>query len=144
MSVDLFDTVLVPIADPDDAARTARALRPYLDADSAVIVTHVVPKGEGVPDKASVEQRESYAEEAYEAFLAEIDADVGEVTPLTLYGRDVAATIADGAVEAGATAIAFVPREATRWVKIFTGDVSSRLVSDSDVPVISLPGGDDE
>ena len=141
MTADLFKTVLVPIADPDDARRTARALKPHLNTDSAVIVTHVVPKGGGVPDKASVEQREEYAEAAYEGFRDEFGADVGELTPLTLYGRDVAETIADGAIEAGATAIAFVPREASRWAKLLSGDVSERLVMGSDVPVVALPGG---
>ena len=146
MTVDLFETVLVPIADPDDAARTARALRPYLGPDSAVIVTHVVPKGDGVPDKTSVEQRETYAEAAYESFLEAIGDDVAELTPLTLYGRDVAETILEGAAEADATAIAFVPREANRWVRMFTGDVAHDLVTDSDLPVVSLPDeadGDD-
>jgi nucleotide-binding universal stress UspA family protein len=136
---DLFETVLVPIADPEDAGRTARALRPHLDADSAVIVAHVVPKGDGVPDKAAVEQREAYAETAYEAFVAEFGDGVGEVTPLTLYGRDVAETLREGAAEADATAIAFVPRDANRWVRMFTGDVAYDLVTDSDVPVVSLP-----
>ena len=144
MSTDLFETVVVPIADPDDARRTARAINPYLSADSVVIVTHVVPKGGGVPDKASVEQREEYAERAYEEFFDEFGSAVDEVTPLTLYGRNVAETIADGAIEAGATAIVFVPREASRWAKLLSGDVSERLISGSDVPVVALPGDEED
>jgi hypothetical protein len=34
MNDDLFERILVPIASPDDAEATARALRPHLDTDT--------------------------------------------------------------------------------------------------------------
>ena len=139
MSKDLLGTVLVPIADSEDAREAARAIETCLSADSEVIVAHVVPKGEGVPDKASVEQREEYAERAYEAFYDELP-DGPSVTPLTLYGRDVAETIVEGALEADATAIAYTPREMSRWAKLLTSDVSEGLRENGELPVVVLPG----
>jgi len=138
---DLMDTVVVPVADPEDARETARALAPYLTADTELLVVHVVPKGEGVPDKASVEQREAYAESAYQEFLAELPEDVS-MSPVTLYGRDVGDTIVEGALEAGATAIAYTPRGISRWLKLLTGSVSTDLIENDALPVLVLPSGD--
>lgn len=139
MGTDIFGTVVVPIADPDDANETARLIRKYLHADSEIIVTHVVPKGGGVPDKASVEQREEFAERAYQAFLEEIGDDVSSITPLTLYGRNVGETIVEGAREADATAIVYTPRGVSRWVKLLTADVSDELLGNRSIPVVVLP-----
>ena len=41
MNEALFERILVPIASPEDAEATARALRPHLDSDTTLIVTHV-------------------------------------------------------------------------------------------------------
>lgn len=139
MSENLFGTVLVPVADPDDARRTARALRAYLGTDSNVIVAHVVPKGDGVPDKASIEQRERYAERAYEAFLDELRADEMRMTPVTLYGRNVPETIVDGARDAGATAIVFTPRGVSDWTKLIGKSLTDELIAETDRPVLVLP-----
>lgn len=139
MTEDIFETVYVPIANPEDAASTARAVRRYAHDDSEVVVVHVVEKDEGVPDKVSVEQREQFAEEAYETFRDVLPAGWGSVRFETLYGRDVAGTIVEGADAADATVIAFTPRGGNRWVRLVTGDVARDLIENSDVPVISLP-----
>lgn len=139
MSRDLFGTVYVPVANPEDAEATARAVQHYAREDSTVIVTHVVEKGEGVPDKASVEQREQYAEEAYETFLDVLPEGWGDIRFETLYGRNVAQTIINGANDADATVIAFTPRGGSRWARLVTGDVARTLLENSDIPVISLP-----
>lgn len=139
MSGDLFETVLVPIANPDDAEATARAINRYANPESTIIVTHVVEKGEGVPDKLSVEQRERYAEEAYETFLELFPDQFASLQFVTLYGRDVAETLIEGADEAGATLIAFTPRGGSRWKRLITGDVARNLIDHSDIPVIALP-----
>ncbi len=141
--IDLLDTVLVPIADPADARETARALAPYLAADTELLVAHVVPKGEGVPDKAAVAQREQYAGEAYEAFNEELPDDVA-MSPVTLYGRDVGETIVEGALEAEATAIAYTPRGLSRWMKLLTGSVADDILENGDLPVLVLPDVGDE
>jgi nucleotide-binding universal stress UspA family protein len=139
MAPNLFATVVVPIADPDDARETARAIRPYLDRDTELLVTHVVPKGGGVPDKASVEQREEFAEQAYQAFYDELSDEIASITPLTLYGRNVGETIVEGAREADATAIAYTPRGLSGWMKLLTGNVSEELLENGRLPVVVLP-----
>lgn len=139
MTGDIFETVYVPIANPEDAAVTARAVHHYAHEDSEVVVCHVVEKGEGAPDKASVEQREQFAEEAYEIFQDVLPDGWGTVRFVTLYGRNVAETILEGVEEAGATVIAFTPRGGSRWARLVTGDVARNLIDDSEVPVISLP-----
>ena len=139
MAGEIFETVYVPIANPDDAEETARAVHRYAHEDSGVIVTHVVEKGEGVPDKLSVEQREQYAEEAYETFQDVLPEGWGDVQFETLYGRNVAETIIEGATDADATVIAFTPRGGSRWVRLVTGDVARNLIDNSPIPVISLP-----
>lgn len=141
MGRNLFETVLVPIADPDDARETARAVRPYLDDGTELLVAHVVEKGGGVPDKAAVEQREDYAEDAYGTFREELPEGV-TMTSVTLYGRDVGETIVDGALEADASAIAYTPRGLNRWMKLLTGSVSSDIIENGELPVVVLPGDD--
>ena len=139
MSGGLFETVFVPIANPTDAEETAQAIHHYASPESEIIVTHVVEKAGGAPDKVSVEQRERYAEEAYETFVDVLPEHWGNIRFLTLYGRDVGATISEGAEEAGATVIAFTPRGGSRWARLITGDIARDLIDTSDVPVISLP-----
>jgi nucleotide-binding universal stress UspA family protein len=138
MNEDLFETVFVPVAEPADARQTADAVEPYVGAETELLVAHVVPKGGGVPDKASVEQREQYAEEAYQAFRDRLAPGVG-MTPVTLYGRDVGETIVDGALEADATVIAYTPREVSRWAELLTETVSDDVLENGEVPVLVLP-----
>lgn len=139
MSGGLFETVFVPIANPKDADATAQAIHHYASPESEIIVTHVVEKAGGAPDKVSVEQRERYAEEAYETFVDVLPEQWENIRFLTLYGRDVAATICEGAEEAGATVIAFTPRGGSRWARLVTGDIARNLIDTSDIPVVSLP-----
>jgi len=144
MSDSLLGTVLVPIASEDDAAATAEALRPYLDADPEVRVVHVIEKAGGAPDKASVEQREELAARIFDVVERRF-ADTGvDVTSEVLYGTDVADAVLAAADEIGASAIAFTPRGASRWLKLISGDVSGALVRKTDRPVLVLPAPDDE
>lgn len=139
MSGDIFETVYVPIADPADAEETARAIQHYADDDSEVIVSHVVEKAGGAPDKLSVEQRERYAEEVYETFLETLPENWGTLRFETLYGRDVGETISEGAVDAGATVVAFTPRGGARWARLVSGDVARTLIDNTRIPVVALP-----
>ncbi|QCJ45946.1 universal stress protein [Haloprofundus sp. MHR1] len=139
MSSNIFGTVIVPIAGPDDAASTARIVYHYARGDSQVIVVHVIEKGEGVPDKASVEQRQAFAEKAYQSFLDVFPDDGPTLEFRTLYGRNVGETIRDAAEEENATSIAFVPRVGSRWIKFLSGDVTTELFKRSKIPVIALP-----
>jgi hypothetical protein len=124
----LLEHVLVPVANDEDAAATARALAPYDPA--RVTALHVVEKGEGVPDKTPVEQSETIAEESFAALRETFPEAAGEIA----YNRDVVEAILDAAEE-----IAFRPREGGRLVQLLSGDLSQRLVTDSELPVVALP-----
>lgn len=125
--------VLLPVADEDDARATARALSPY-DPEH-VTAMHVVEKGEGVPDKTPVEQSEGVARAAYAA--------VREVFPEadthTAYDRDVVEAIDEAARAVGASAIVFQPRGGSRLIQFLSGDRTLKLVTEAEVPVITLP-----
>ena len=133
---DLLEHVLLPVANEDDALTTARALEPY--EPNRVTVLHVVEKGEGVPDKTAVEQSKEVAAASFsavEAVFPDAGAEIG-------YGRDVVESIIDTATDVDATAIAYRPRESNRLLRVLTGDLSLRLVTESPVPVIALPDPD--
>jgi nucleotide-binding universal stress UspA family protein len=134
----LAGTVVVPVAEDDDARATARALQHHLADGADVLVVNVVEKAGGAPDKASVEQREDVAEAAFDAFREAL-ADDPAVETRILYATDVAEGIFDAAEEADASAIAFTPRGGSRWIRLLTGDVSLDLVTGTDRPVVVLP-----
>lgn len=137
MQESLFHQIAVPLADSDDARNTARALNPYLDQISHLTLMYVVEKAGGAPDKASVEQREDFAEEIFDTF--EVTLDEGDVERTILYGSDVAEAIQDRAAEIDATAIVLTSREGSRWVRFITGNVAERLRETTDRPVVILP-----
>jgi len=133
---DLLAHVLLPVAHEEDALTTATALEPY--APERVTALHVVEKGEGVPDKTPVEQSEEIAAESYAAVRAVFpDADEH-----TAYARDIVGAILDAADEVDASAIAYRARGGNRLMQFLSGDLSLKLVTESDRPVIALPRGD--
>ncbi|MEF8813129.1 MAG: universal stress protein [Halovenus sp.] len=130
---DLLDHVLLPVAHEEDALATATALEPY--QPDQVTALHVVEKGEGTPDKTPVEQSEALAEESYAAVRRVFpDAD-----DHTAYGRDIAARIFEAAEEVDASAIAYRSRGGNRLMQFLSGDISLKLVTNADRPVIALP-----
>jgi nucleotide-binding universal stress UspA family protein len=133
---DILRHLLVPVADAEDAKATAQALAPY--EPSQITVTHVVEKGEGVPDKTPVEQSESVAAEAFETFQETFPDANEEVT----YRRDVITAIIELADELDASAIAFCPRGGNRIIQFLAGDKALRLITEADRPVLTLPKGD--
>ena len=134
---DILSHVLLPVASVDDAAATAEALTPY--APAQVTVLHVIEKGDGVPDKTPVEQSEEIAAEAAEAVRAEFP----EATLETAYSRDVVGAIFDVADDIDASAIAYQSRGGNRLVQFLSGDLSVKLVTQADRPVIALPRNTD-
>ena len=143
MTPSLFDRVLVPVADPEDAEHTARALQQLPDLPNELIVGYVIEKASGAPDKASIAQREEVAADVFNAFLAEYPGEYqSSARVVTLYGRDIATTIQDAATQADATAIAFVPRDAHTVLKLLSGNTAVKLIEESSIPVLSLPDPD--
>jgi len=134
---DLLAHVLLPVANEDDALATVEALKPY--GPNHVTALHVVEKGDGVPDKSPVEQSEQLAAESYAAVRSVFpDAD-----DHTAYGRDVAEEIFTAADEVDASAIAYRARGENRLMNFLSGDISLKLVTKADRPVIALPHEED-
>ena len=100
-----------------------------------VTALHVVEKGEGVADKTPVEQSEALADDAFAA-VREVFPDAVDHTA---YARDVVAAILEAADAVDATAIAYRSRGGGRLMQFLSGDLSLRLVTDADRPVIALP-----
>ncbi|WP_058996772.1 universal stress protein [Haloarcula sp. CBA1127] len=132
----LLGHVVLPVATEDDALATAKALEPY--EPSSVTALHVVEKGGGVPDKTPVEQSEELAEEAYAA----VRSVFPNASEHTAYGRDVVAKIFEAADEVDASAIAYRSRGGNRVMQFLSGDISLKLVTNADRPVIALPRED--
>ncbi|MFC4989474.1 universal stress protein [Saliphagus infecundisoli] len=130
---ELLANVLVPIADEEDAKRTAMALEPY-DPDR-VTALHVVEKGGGVPDKTPVEQSEEVAEDAFVA----VRRVFPEADDRTAYDRDVVDAVFEAAEEVEASAIVYRSRGGNRLVQFLSGDLSTKLVTEADRPVVALP-----
>lgn len=130
---ELLAHVLVPVAHPDDAEKTARSLARY--NPDAVTALHVIEKGEGAPDKTPVEYSEELAEECFAA-VREIFPEADEHTA---YAGDVIGAIFDAAEEVGASAIAYRSRGGGRLLQFLSGDRSLRLVTEAERPVIALP-----
>jgi nucleotide-binding universal stress UspA family protein len=134
--VDLFDRVVVPVASPEDAVATCRAVGPYLTG--TVVAVHVIEKAGGAPDKAGVEQREEYAEELFDAMEDCLD-DGRTLETEIRYGTDVAETVFEAAADLDASAIVVTPRGGSRWMRLLTGDVALDIVTKTDRPVVVLP-----
>ncbi|ELZ24307.1 UspA domain protein [Halosimplex carlsbadense 2-9-1] len=139
MAKPFFQRVVVPVANSGDAEATAATLVPYAEGtDCEVVAVHVIEKAGEAPNKASVEQREQWAQEMFAAISDGLSDTGVTLETKTRYGTDIAATVIDAAHEFDATAIAFTPRGRSRWRKLLAGDVTHNLVTNTDVPSLVL------
>lgn len=129
----LLAHVLVPVANKEDAEKTAKALAPY--EPDHITVLHVVEKGKGVPDKTPVEQSEEIAAASFRA-IRDVFPDAEEHTA---YARDIVGAIFDAADEVDASAIAYRSRGGGRIMQFLSGDLTIKLVTQAERPVIALP-----
>ena len=137
----LTETVVVPVASPEDATTTAEAIVPHLGDVDRVVFVHVVEKAGGAPDKASVEQREEYADGIFEAgreVLDEADADI-ETDDRVVFGTSIAGAVFDLCDEIDASSVALVPRKSNRLLDLLVGGRMDAFVQDNNVPVVVLP-----
>ncbi|SEH17538.1 Nucleotide-binding universal stress protein, UspA family [Natronorubrum sediminis] len=144
MTTPLFERVLVPIAEPEDAKATCEAVVPYLESSGEVVVVHVIEKTEGGPDKAPREARQAQATEIF-ALAREQFGDAGyDVETELRYGPDVVDEILATAAAFDVTAIAFTPRPGGRWIKLLTGNRANRLTRESTYPILIVPHSEKE
>jgi nucleotide-binding universal stress UspA family protein len=144
MDQSLFQRVVVPVANREVAAATAAALVSQVaGTDCAVIAVHVIERTPGTVDKASPEHRKQNAAEIFRVVEAGFEETAIPVKTDLRYGADVAASIIEAAHENNATGIVFTPRGGSRWQKLLTGDVTHKLVENSDIPVVVLPDNED-
>lgn len=134
------ETVVIPLASPKDAERTAEAVVPYLDPppDHVLAIT-VVEKTEGGMDKAPLEQMTERAEETLETVAERFEETGVPIETRVLYGGNVIETILEVAREADASSIVMTPRNASRWVKLLSGDTALSLMMNTDRPLIVVP-----
>ncbi|UWG48630.1 Nucleotide-binding protein, UspA family [Halanaeroarchaeum sp. HSR-CO] len=145
MAESLLSRVVVPVAGPDDAAATCEVAVPHVAAaGGSLTAVYVVEKAGGAIDKASVEQREEFAEEAFEAVRSACNgADVDCSTEI-VFGTDVVDAILDFGRDTDASAIVFSPRRGSRWLDLLSGNLSAKLVKQADRPVIVFPSDGEE
>ncbi len=143
MTNTLLDRPLVAIAGPEDAELTYRALRDQIDyATCRPLVVNVIQKAGGGIDKAGVQQRQEYAEKAFDRMSTLAESDGIELETDIYYGTDVADTLIEAANDVDATAIVFTSRGGSSWLDILSGGVRSSLIAKSDLPVVVLPNND--
>jgi nucleotide-binding universal stress UspA family protein len=131
--------VVVPVAGEADVGATAAALVPYVDRIDRVTAVHVIETRPGAVDKAPVEKRRADAAAFLAAFESRLDGRV-PVDTRVAFGDDVATAVVETALDVEATAVAFRSRGSGRLVRLLSGDTTTRLVTDPEVPVISLAG----
>ncbi|WP_247729286.1 universal stress protein [Halovivax limisalsi] len=133
-----FRHLLIPVASEADATVTCHALSGHLDDVDRVTAVHVIEKAGGAIDKAPLEKRKDDSADILEAVEDALDDRVRVETD-RYYGTDVAETIFEAADDVDADAVAFRARGGSRIARLLAGDVSTRLVTDPAVPVVSLP-----
>lgn len=133
---ELLDHVIVPVSSKEDARKTAESLEPY--NPEQVTALHVVEKGEGVPDKTPVEHSKEVAEESFAA-VRKVFPDADDHTA---YARDIGGAIFEAAAQVNASAIAYRSRGGNRIMQFLSGDLSLKLITQAERPVLALPRAD--
>ncbi|MDG5761873.1 universal stress protein [Natronococcus sp. A-GB1] len=136
-----FQHVLVPVAEEKDARTTCSALRPFLEGTERVTAVHIIEKGGGAPDKAPLEKRREDASN----FLAIVDSTLSSsiaVDTRTVFATDMVPALFSEAADVGADAIVFRARGGSRINRILAGNITTNLVTNPTVPVVSLPDSD--
>jgi len=133
----LFERILLLLAGPDDADRTARALRPDVASVSTPIVAHVIhDNGTGTSVNTGQDQ---FAQATYKTFVSIFDRSDVSLEWATLKGREVSEALVDAVEIVDATLVVFTPREQDPQRRILTGNPGSKLIRDASVPVMAVP-----
>ncbi|MFB6284054.1 MAG: universal stress protein [Halobacteria archaeon] len=135
----IMDHILLPVASEDDAEATAAAVKPYISDGGTAVFLHVIEKAGGAMDKASVEQREEYAEETFAVIREIFDDTDADIETEIVYGTGIAESIIESAHDNDADSISFTPRGGSKIMKLLTGNVTDTLVQNTDLPLVVLP-----
>ncbi|ELY45282.1 universal stress protein [Natronorubrum bangense] len=133
-----FHHLLIPVATEEDARATCAALEPYLDDIERVTAIHVIEKADGAPDKAPLEKRREDASEILAVVDSLLSASVA-VDTRTVFATDIVSALFTEADDVSADAVAFQARGGSRIMRLLSGDITSNIVTDPAIPVISLP-----
>ncbi|MCU4743509.1 universal stress protein [Halobacteria archaeon AArc-m2/3/4] len=144
MSLLTTDRVLIPIANEEDATETCDAIVRYFADQShsthpKVNLVHVIEKTEGYMDKAPLEAREQQAQRVFEIASDRLEEAGYEIETELVYSTNVVESIVETAARTNADAIVFLPRDGGRLSVLLSGNMTSKLVSSADIPVIVLP-----
>ena len=123
---DLFERILLPLAGLDDADRTVRTTRPYIESGTTLIVPHVT-RGAAVETTVKADQ-DQFAQTTYEMFASLFDRSDVQLEWVTLEGREIAEAVTDAVEIVDATVIMFTPREQGDQRRPLTGDPRSQLI----------------
>lgn len=134
---DITANIVVPIATEADARETAHLLNDYEFGE--ITAVHVIEHVTGAPDPISPEQAETRAQKAFAAFREVLP----EANAQRVSRENVVQGIFEVADDVEASAIVFRPRGGSRLVQLLSGDVTLRLVTKADRPVIALPERED-
>lgn len=133
----LFERILLPLAGPDDADRTARAIRPYIESGTTLVICHIT-QGESAETAVKTGQ-DQFAQTTYETFVSLFDRSDVQLRWATLEGREVTEALTDAADILDATVIVYTPRDLDSQSRLITADPGSQLVRNASVPVMAFP-----
>jgi nucleotide-binding universal stress UspA family protein len=144
----LTDRILLPLANETDTERTCAAIANELSDEGetpSIVITHVIEKGGGAPDKAPLSAREEQAESIFTLAENFLESEGFAVETDLVYGTDVVEEIVTAAETHEVTALVFLPRSGGGLLsKLFADDLSTDLLLESPVPVVVLPQPSEE
>ncbi|ADJ15557.1 universal stress protein [Halalkalicoccus jeotgali] len=133
------ESVLLPLANEDDARQTATALRRYLPSGTTVHALHVIEHTEGGIDPASPSQLEAEAQETFSTLREHLEGTSYDLHQEVRYGTDLVETVFEAAEDLDVTYIVFQPRPSNRLVDLLSGDTARKLITETTRPVLVLP-----
>ena len=138
MAHPLFERLLLPVADEEDAQATVDAVKPYVEAAASdVIVLHITETSD---DSGREDQK--CADAVYAPFIDTLDSESVTVETIHRDASDPFAEIAAVADEIEATLIGVLPRPRTIFLRMLSREQTTTLISSTDVPVVVFPDHD--
>ena len=141
----LTESVVIPLANEDDATNSLRAIDDWLDPEGTKLTfVHVIEKASGAPDKAPLGAREEQAERIFDIVETHFGSGEFAVETTLRYGTSVTDEVVAVADAVDATVIAFTPRDHTILSKLLSGNLTTGIVSNERFPVVVLPPQTDD